>query len=817
MTDLRNDLNLSLSRMKWLLCLITILTGFEALAQDQPGIIMGTVLDEKGQALDGATVQLTSFIDSNHSKNVLTYKNGSFQLSSIAFGYYQLKISFTGFTTLTLDSIHFRTERFDFNLNDLVLKSRTAENENMEEVVIYLEKPLVQSSEGNISFNACESALSAGSSASDLLTSVPLVTKDPNGKILVRGKEPKILIDDKPVELNLEQLQDLLESMPGSTVEKIEVMTNPPPQYANEQGGVINIVTKKGSVGISGRISLYAGTRGEAGANGSFNYRKKGLSLNVNAGAVYNEFEGEGFSRRENLNSRKVYTTSSGYDNKNMRPNLRMNLNYDLNKYHNLNLVFQYNQNDYNNKNLTRYKNLDSFENIFHLSNRQVTSTGDNYNPNLSLSYTLKTKKPGESLRLITNFNFSNNRNDRGFYQAYFNPDDTPTGEDSTQQQFNHNRNRGYHFRLNYDLPLVAKKTYLSIGSLMAITRSNVETDASYLKKPDEEWFAIDALTNRFLFRQSINNVRASVKQMLGERFSLTAGLNADHSSISFDFYKTSTDTANRYWSFLPFINLNRSWKEKMNLSFSYRRTIRRPGLGELNPTINFSDPYNTRFGNPGLLPAMSHNFDLVIGKTTQRFYANAGMGYNIVEDIFSQVRTLQDDGKTQTTWENISGRKEYELSTWSGYTVSKKLRLNLSASYIYNTYSSFDKEVRHFRDGGSFTSNLNTNFSWKGIYNATGNFSFNRFANPQGTVKSTLRMNLGLQARLLNKKMTITFNAIDPFVQQRNRSFTYGNDFTLESRGTTATKNFRLSLGYTLSRTTRKLNLKKSLSESGS
>jgi outer membrane receptor for ferrienterochelin and colicin len=47
------------------------------------------------------------------------------------------------------------------------------------------------------------------------------------------------------VELNLQQLQDLLESMPGSSIEKIEVMTNPPPQYANEQGGVINIVTKK--------------------------------------------------------------------------------------------------------------------------------------------------------------------------------------------------------------------------------------------------------------------------------------------------------------------------------------------------------------------------------------------------------------------------------------------------------------------------------------------------------------------------------------------------------------------------------------------
>ena len=150
---------------------------------------------------------------------------------------------------MTLDSIFFRTERFDFNLNDLILKLK--KSENLDEIIVYAEKPLIESKEGNITFNAGESALAAGSNASDLLESVPLVSKDASGKITVRGKEPKVLIDDKPVELNLQQLQDLLESMPGSSIEKIEVMTNPPPQYANEQGGVINIVTKKGKVGRS--------------------------------------------------------------------------------------------------------------------------------------------------------------------------------------------------------------------------------------------------------------------------------------------------------------------------------------------------------------------------------------------------------------------------------------------------------------------------------------------------------------------------------------------------------------------------------------
>ncbi len=195
--------------------------------------------------------------DSAQTVFAVTDNNGAFSFSNLALGFYKLRISFVGFSTIKIDSIHLRAERSDFNLSDIALKPAGASA--MDEIIIYAEKPLIQSKDGNITFNAGESALSAGSNAGDLLNTVPLITKDPTGKILVRGKEPKILIDDKPVELNQQQLQDLLESMSGSTIEKIEVMTNPPAQYAGEQGGVINIVTKKGTVGKTGRLTTSGG------------------------------------------------------------------------------------------------------------------------------------------------------------------------------------------------------------------------------------------------------------------------------------------------------------------------------------------------------------------------------------------------------------------------------------------------------------------------------------------------------------------------------------------------------------------------------
>jgi len=167
-------------------------------------------------------------------------------------------------------------------------------------------------------------------------------------------------------------------------------------------------------------------------------------------------------------------------------------------------------------------------------------------------------------------------------------------------------------------------------------------------------------------------------------------------------------------------------------------------------------------------------------------------------------VRTLLPDGKTQITWENISGRKEYELSSWGGLSISKKWKLNLSASYTYNEYSAFDKTVNRYRNGGSFTSNINSTYTPKDIWNLTGSFTFNRFANPQGFARWNWSLNTGIQRKFFAKKLTVTFNLIDPFRQQ-NRTYTYGTNFNLQSFNTAQTRNFRLSVGYNFTKTAKK------------
>ena len=785
---------------------IFLFLGFVMLSQDakknSTGIITGNLLDSSNaKAIANASVQLTS-----PGKKIthITDKNGEFTFTDLSFGYYSLNISYIGYASLRIDSINVRAERADFNLADIMLSTKSKE---LESVVVYAEKPLIQSKDGNITFNASESAVAAGSNASELLNTVPLISKDPNGKILVRGKEPKILIDDKPVELNLQQLQDLLESLPGSSIEKIEVMTNPPPQYANEQGGVINIVTRKGKVGKGGRVSVTAGTRGEGSINGSFNYRKNKFSINVNAGAAVNRFVGFGNSERKNIypDSANYLKTESDFLNKSVRPYLRVNMDYEISKYQSLHVEANYNQNDFNNRSTTEYTNINRFNEIYKLSERTIRSEGDNYNPGTNITYTLKGKQAGEQFRIIAGTNFSLNENERVFYQQYFNPDHTPNGTDSLQTQITNSKNSNYNIRVSYDKPLVEKKTFLSVGGAYNRSNSHIKVDASYLKKPEKLLMPMDLLSNHFKFHQDVSNLRASVKQILGEKFSVTAGVAVEQTQINFELLRQGSEVGNDYWNFLPFANINKHWNNDLNITLSYRRTIRRPGINELNPTIDFSDPYNIRYGNPGLNPSLAHNFDFVTGRTKATYFVNFGLGYNKVEDIFSQIRTLLTDGKTQITWENISHRKEYEVSTWNGFTLNKKIKINWSASYTYNHYSDYDKTVRKYRDGGSFTTTLNGNYAIKDSWNFTGNFTTSRFANPQGSVSWNLSTNIGVQKKFLNKKFIVTLNFIDPFRNQVTNSYTYGANFEVKSSNTTQTKNYRVTLAYNFTKAAKK------------
>lgn len=774
-------------------------------AQTGKGIIAGNIMDaNNSKAIAGATVTLTIMSADSASQSMVSSEDGEFQFEGLAYAFYRLQVKMSGYAAIRFDSINIREERTDFNLPDIKM---TRSASDMESVVVYAEKPLVENKDGKISFNVSESALSNGSNATDLLKQTPLVTADNDGKLLMKGKEVKILIDDKPVEMDARQLQDLLESMPGSMIEKIEVLTTPPPQYANERGGVINIVTKKGKVGKSGRLNLNYGTRGEAGISASFSYRKNKIAFNTSAGYAYNRYKGESYSIRENVyaDSSNFFKTNGNNYSINNRPNGRASFDYELNKMNSFNATVVLNSSDNEGESATEYRNINRYDVLYRLSNRAVGSGFKAINPSGNISYAHKWKTPGEVLRVIGSFAYSSNRNTRDFYQRYLQPDGTFNGTDSTQQQQTRSNNNTVALRINYDKPLKDKKTMLNFGSTINRYRLHNELTTSFLKKPDSIMLVNDLLSNDFEFHQAVYTIRAALRYQFFLNFFVNAGLQQEFTETSFDIVGDSNHYPNRYYSTLPFANLTRKWENGYSLTASYKRSVQRPGMNNLNPSVDYSDPYNTRFGNPYLQPYYADNFDLGGGYWKRKFNINVSVGYNTLQHIYSALRTLTVDGKTITSWYNLSGREEYEASIFGGVNIGKKLKLNASGSYTYNVYSEHDVKVNRYRNAGSLHSSMNGNYQWSSIMNFTGNFTFNRFANPQGTVRNRLSMSMGVQRKFFNKNLSVSLNMVDPFTQQQNTNFIYAPNYNLETYSMSNSRNFRIAAAYTFKKKVKK------------
>jgi ferric enterobactin receptor len=774
------------------------------------GTVAGNVLDDKGKPVGDATViLLQKNSDSALKFTRITNNLGAFDFNKLPYGYYKLTVRAINFAEYSIDSIYLREEKNDFVLGDISLKNSA---NNLNEVVVYSEKPLIENKDDKIVYNVGESPLANGASTFEMMKNMPLITIDPDGSIKLAGKEPLILMDEKPTNVSGQNLQDLLESLPANVVEKVEIMQNPPPEYATYSGGVINIVTKKGRIGTYKKITATAGTRGEAGLSGSYSYRNAKLNINGYAGYNVAKYIGNSYSRRQNfyhdtihhIDSTNYFYTDATSQSINHRPGGRVQADYEFNKRNNISLVYQNYYNFFSNSGNVLYQNLDSNKKTYKASTRQNANDGDGYSHGFSGSYLWKGIKPVERLQVTASYNIGKNDNLRDFYQQYLLADFLPSGIDSTQNQYTDNYSHSLYARADYNKHLNDTASIIFTGgtTISANSYHNV-LNTSYLRKSDSTFIINNLLSNDFLFRQTIFTVRGGLIWILPK------DIRAEYTHTSFQFIKgNANNVSNGYWRLLPSFTLRKQFNKQLSSTLVFRESIRRPGIVELNPSIDYSDPYNVRFGNPYIAPALTDNYDGSFSYNENKFNLGVSVGYGKIKEVFSSIRTLIDSGKTQTTYQNISDQEEYHANTWMGVAVSKKIRINLSGGMNYNSYSDKVKQLYRYIDGGTYYTAVNCTYSPDNVTVIEANNRYSSFANPQGRTRSNVNITLSAQRKFFKKQLIVGITAIDPFGLLKYTGYTTAPNFIIESYSSTNTQNFRLTISYQVSKTKLKSNL---------
>ena len=274
--------------------LIFLLFAVNVTAQTRTakGSLGGFVADEQnGEMLPYVNVIVLSPKDSSIVNGATTNTDGKFEIKALSLGKYLVKFSFIGYKD------YFKTVDVKSGKTDMGTIVMNEASEMLKGVEVVAERQMMEYKLDKRVINVDKNLVSAGGSASDVLENVPSVSVDDDGAVSLRGNSNvKVLIDGKPSELMGNDLASVLAQIPASTIENVEVITNPSAKYDPEgMSGIINIKLKeKGNKGLTGSINMTAGSALEkfmpkTNGSASVSYSTKKFGFSASIDGRYNE------------------------------------------------------------------------------------------------------------------------------------------------------------------------------------------------------------------------------------------------------------------------------------------------------------------------------------------------------------------------------------------------------------------------------------------------------------------------------------------------------------------------------------------------
>lgn len=208
-------------------------------------VVKGRLIDSKTQKpVSYANVVLSKKTDNKMIAAMISDDKGRFNFEKIPFGNYALVASFIGYETITVDPVAATPKTNTVNLGTLTFNEET---KALDEVVVTGKRNDLEINIDKKVYNVDKNLTAEGGDATDVLRNIPSVDVDPQGNVSMRNNSNvTIYLDGKPSGINADNQADILQQLPSSVIDKVELITNPSSKYNPEgSGGIINIVTKK--------------------------------------------------------------------------------------------------------------------------------------------------------------------------------------------------------------------------------------------------------------------------------------------------------------------------------------------------------------------------------------------------------------------------------------------------------------------------------------------------------------------------------------------------------------------------------------------
>lgn len=652
-------------------------------AQTTIGKITGRVLDAAQKPAVGATVILSSYKDSVALKYELADAGGHFAFEGVKAGTYSVAVTAIGFNKYKSEIITISQEQQSVILKDIVLQ---AGHVALKEVSITGQKSYIEHKIDRTVLNVDALISNAGTTALDVLEKSPGVLVDQNGAISLKGQQGvAIFIDDKPTYLSGAALADYLRALPSSTLQQIEIMTNPPAKYdAAGNAGVINIKTKKTQLkGFNLGLSLSIGQARYTRTNNSlnFNYRKNKLNLFGNfAYTVRNSYADVAIFRRyKNTNGQT--TGSFNQDTYNRRQGhggkLTIGADYDATPNTTFGIALT---------GLARYPYLPSTGtgNLLNAAGQpdsavvsKNTEKGSFKNTALNLNYRHEFKKDGPDV--TANLDYLNYA--------------TTTKQDFDNETFLPNGALLSRNSLTGSLPsnikiLSAKADYghpLGNGIKLeaGVKASYTQTDniANYFNTTNGNSTPDYDKTNHFNYTEHINAAYLNLNKDF-KKLSIQAGLRLENTGSNGhqlgNAMKPDSAFNRNYTNLFPtfFMQYKLDTLGDNQLQLNYGRRIERPYYQDLNPFVTPFDKFTYYVGNPYLQPSFANKVELAY---IFKNHITGTLSYSDTKNDTDETIQIVD-GIYYSRPANIGHKKVTSFSVDGDFEPTKWLSVNLNA-----------------------------------------------------------------------------------------------------------------------------------------
>ena len=691
-----------------------------ALSAAAQGKISGKVYDShSGQPVEYATVAILKVSDSSLVTGTVTEPNGAFS-TNVSNGRYLVRISFMGYHTFFYPTqVTIGNNSNSVNLGKIEISPNSTV---MDEVRVTAERTMVEYQLDKRVVNVDKNLVSSGGTATDVLEQVPSVAVDNDGNVTLRGStNVKVLINGRPYELMGNDLESLLEQIPASTVESVEVITNPSAKYDPEgMSGIINIKLKDRSaeaLGFNGVASLNVGAHlpfmvpqqmprfiPTAMGNVSLNYTTEKYNLFFSADMGRRTRGHYGVTDIAHRRNWVDYSHDSIFEyhlNPSLMGSFKIGGEYYFDKNNSLLLSYQL-------RGGNRKRNGTIFGNdiLYHDSldyEQYSTSNNKNINHSINLLYTKKLSHPGEEFTADATFSTRHVQGNGQQEQKYFG--DAIWDNNFLRESETENSHQALNIKLNWLRPF-DNGWRLETGYEgrmdwpdQAAVYYRTEYDSNHMSN---RYF--DSLTStHFNYRLHVHSIYATFGGNLGENLSLQAGLRGEYSSTyGKDINHPLTPPVDKpYWKLYPTLHLSYKITDLQSMQFSYSRRVRRPHMWDLNPYINVMEGQHLGFGNPNLDPEFTNAFELSynLGINKVNLYTSAYFRqsnnmitwYGFVWDSLTVARyawwepySSQYDGYWASAPQNLANSYNYGLEFIFDWQVTKWWKLNVSLN-LYN------------------------------------------------------------------------------------------------------------------------------------